>query len=325
MLKCKNCGANIKYKTDTKMFVCDFCGSSYSIREYSDGVVEVNGKNTPIEKIKKYYYALEVKEKAKNAAEYDAAAELFAEIGDLFDAELLYQECVDNSNNFKCETNYSIACQRMTSKNNDILDTAYEMFIELGDYKDSQQKALECQRLHQQNLQQELNDNKETEKQNQKEKVKKFFNRLITVVFVAVIVGGIFVYKHIDAKKYSRENIKLNFSAVENNFCVESGNHYVFSYNVVIENKGKLNIESVEGLVSFEDKDGNLIISANFNFSNYPVAVSAEEKAKFLWELSVYSLDDAEKLYYTAEEDLVTKVNISKIVFSNGKTMEYDG
>lgn len=329
LLKCENCGADIFYDRDKKSFFCEFCQAFYDANQHKDGLVRCNNTTVSVAMIHKYNEALQIMENAQTEDDYENCADIIRRAGNIFDSEELLKECALKRDSLKQEKEYVLASQRMKSSNPEILIDAYKIFVSLGDYKDSKDKAYECNLLykHSEELKNisQLNIEKQERQQKKKEKIKKIFNLLIVLVFVVITVCGYLFYKHVDEKKYSRDNVSLDFSAVENNFCVESGSSYIFSYNVIIENESKVGIESIEGTVTFEDKIGNLLISADVRFSNYPLAVAAGEKRKYLWELSVYSLDDAQKLFNIDEDDLVQNVNISKIVFADGKTMEYDG
>ncbi len=328
LLKCKNCGADVCYDKDKKVLVCEFCQTFHDVCRYNDGLVKCDSEKVSVLMIKKYNEALQIMETAKTENDYDICVNIFEQIGNLFDSKYLLKECILRRNSLKKENEYALACQRMKSTNPEILINAYEIFLSLGDYKDSKDKAYECNLLYKQNEDLEninrLNIEKQEKAQKAREKAKKFLNFFIVLLLVIITACGYLFYKYINEKKYSRDNISMNFSAVENDFCVERGNSYIFSYNVIIENNGKVGIESIEGTVAFEDENGNLLVSADIYFSNYPITVAAGEKRKYLWELSVYSLDDAQKLFYIDEDDLVQTVNISKVVFADGKTMDYN-
>lgn len=204
----------------------------------------------------------------------------------------------------------SIMNSAKTEKN--FLEAA-EKFEQISYFFNADILATEClNKAKQQRIQ---NDEIKRKNDAQRAIITKTFSYATLIVAVLVIIVNLYIY--------SLSNIKIHLSPDEENFVSERYNDYIFTYNVKIENKGLLDINSIEGSVIFE-KDNEILVDTPISFYNYSSAVvRAHKNTSFKWELTIYSYDTALILYETDFDDIKVKIDISSITYENGKTKTY--
>ncbi len=329
-LTCKNCGGNISFDRDTYKITCDSCGTKQSLSdafENTSGDLIYKDDEASKELLSTYKRALSMMSCARSEKSFRFAADLFGKIPDFLNSEALAKECLEKENLLKTERIYNDAVTDMKSDDPDRIERAIKAFESIGNYKDSSAKTDECKPLlsvAKENRQKRLKEEEEkriSEEKERKRKIQrnKFFLKVSAVTAVALML--ILIIVHFNT--YSASNIKISLSPDSENYLTEKYNDYVFCYDATIENKGPLDVSSVEGEIIFE-KDGEILVDTSIDFYNYSSAVVRSKKSsKYTWELTVYSYDTALALYETDFDDLDVKINITSITYTNGKRKDY--
>ncbi len=329
-IRCKNCGGSIWIDIEKNLIVCDSCGAQQDLRTaFSDNTNEhiYDESGVSEAELDKYKRAMAIMNTARTEESLLAAAKIFDELSDFFGGHIMAAECRKNAELFKKERLYKNATVNMNSNDPSVVERALKIFEELGDYKDSTQKACECIPLLASAREKYSEWQKKAEHQRIKDennkKIKaaknKFFSRL--AVFLVITIVVICVIGHFS--KYSSSNIKIKITPDAKNYITQEYNGYIFRYNVKILNKGTVDVRSVEGTVSFVD-GSEVVVDTSFNFSNYSsAAVRAKKSSSYNWELTVYSESTAVKLSEKEFKDLDIEIDITRISYTNGKTKNF--
>lgn len=319
-LTCKNCGGNIVFDKDRLICICDSCGKPQS---NIDDAVDIlcDGKQTTIDAVKKYKRALQVMNTASSENMFTMAALLFDEARNFSDSAERAQECRLRASEFRRERQYLTALNDMQSSDPKKIANARETLIALGNYKDAAENAEKCPELYKAAVKNQPKVEVSKPKDEKKNKKRRFPLFLITVI---IIISAIIGHKHWENTVYSADSISIEFTPQENSFLSEYNNRYVFNFSVLLENNGEKDVEAIDGIVAFINKNGNVIVDTEVSFVGNPIAVRHGKSAKYTWELTVYSEDVARELYYTNFDDFDIEFEIKSMRFSDGKTITFD-
>ena len=89
-IKCQNCGANIKVENNSKLFVCDHCGSEHVLEDVINNYQTVNQYHTTQNIVKNIYgkESMDVEDIIKNG-------DVFISLGEFGKAKRLYGQAVN--------------------------------------------------------------------------------------------------------------------------------------------------------------------------------------------------------------------------------------
>lgn len=325
--RCKTCGGSIYYDGAERRIVCDSCGASQILTDALTGNCIYDNNEASSAALSTYCRAINMMSSANTEKSLTVVAELFEKIPGIFNSNLLAKECREKAELCKIERLYQQAVLDMQSDDPAKIKNAAEIFESISGYKDAASKSGECKPLlakaedlfEQKVKEAEVQRQKEEEKRKKAIASKKRRKWLIlsaaVIVIAAIIIGNSIVY--------SKSNIKISITPNAENYLSESGNRYVFRYDVKIKNNGFHDVSAIEGNVIFE-KGNEILVDTEISFNNYSsVVVRAKKSSKYTWELTVYSYDTALTLYETDFDDLKITVDITGITYKNGKTKTY--
>ena len=317
---CKECGGNIIFDKENSLYVCDSCGNVQTQIDQDSNVI-YNGEQTTADVVEKYNHALNTMNMAVSENMFTMAAMLFDQTGGFSDSVEKARECRRRAAELRTERRYATALEDMCSPDPEKISRARETLVSLGDYKQSRENAEKCLALYSVALKNQPKPAPEAQKPQTTKKKKRV---PVFLIIVIIIVGLVVGHKIREKAIYSADNIKVEFSPKENSFLTEQGNSYVFNFDVTLENDGRKDVEAIEGVVAFINKENNVIVDTQVSFSGSPIAVRHGKSSKYSWSLTVYSQDTAKELYYTDFQDFDVDFDITTIRFSNGKIVKYE-
>jgi len=277
--------------------------------------------------VQTYQTALSMMASARTERAFLMAAELFRDIPEALNADALAQECLEQAEMMKTQRRYDGALLDMNSDDPVRVEGAMQVFRSIGTFRDALAKADECVVLlqtakeHEAERLRAAQDKKCREDRQQQRRAvrRRWFGKtalwLMLLAAVAAVIGQV--------RMYAASNIQITLTPDEEQFLTEGYRDYEFRYDAVLENRGWLDVASVEGAVVME-LDNTVIVDTTVRFYNggAPV-VRAGKSSHYTWELSVRSEDAARILYETPFEDLDTHVRITRMVYTNGTVKTY--
>lgn len=326
-LKCKNCGGSITFDSSSKTLTCEFCGATQTfsdllVNKETEFIFDQDSATNAV--LNTYRQAVTMMERAQTERSFIIAAELFEEVPALFNAEYLAQECRGKAELIKKEQIYQTALLSMKTILPEPLEHAEKLFESIPNYKDAAAQIDRCRGLMpqaQQNAALKEKEERQREIKEQriiKKRKKKRFFILSCILFLCL---GIFLF---GKSLYSRNNIKIIVSPVDDAYLTTDYNDYTFHYDVEIKNNSFFDITALNAEIYFENPNDKVLIDANLNLYNYSIpVVRAKKSTNITWSITMQSQANASELYNSDFEDLDINIDITNITFKDGKRIQY--
>lgn len=231
---------------------------------------------------------------------------------------------------------YSIACKLQVQGTVDSLIRAISLFTQIEGFRDSDSKKASCEKalaeLKAQKEQREREAAKREKAETRKKAKKKFFSFVGKFIVIACIicgiVGGCVYYPKKKKQDHNIDNIKIDIIKMWSEFEKSESYYYDGEYYVCfdyeIKNETNVDIDYIEVITYFKDKNGKSMGTVQSSFGNrYSTSLNLKKDDKVIKEICISERElDKDKLtttlYESKLEDWEITHKIIRVSFSDG-------